>query len=161
MDSTPRNRRRIRLDRTVYSDPNRICSVTFCTFDRAPIFARDLLARVMTAVVERVAEVTGANVVAYCVMPDHVHLVASPSHRCDIVQLVGRIKANASREIRVQVGHDRIWQRGFWDHVLRRDEDVERVAAYVVDNPVRAGLVSSLNAYPYWGGSGVAHLRAS
>ena len=112
-------------------------------------------------VLGRVSAATGVVVYAYCVMPDHVHVVASPSHRCDVVQFVGRIKGNASRELRARGAPERIWQRGFWDHFLRRDEQVARVAAYVIENPVRAGLVQCRDAYPYWGGIAVAGLRAS
>ena len=161
MTTARKTRRAIRLDLDVYGDPNRICSLTFCTFDRRRIFAKDELARVIIDILERVSAVTGAVVHAYCVMPDHVHVVTSPSHRCDIVQLVGRIKANASRELRARGAPERIWQRGFWDHFLRRDEAVERVAAYVVENPVRAALVRCRDAYPYWGGVAVGGLRAS
>jgi putative transposase len=44
----------------------------------------------------------------------------------------------------------RIWQTGFHDHALRADEDVVRVARYIVANPLRAGLVSSPGEYPHW-----------
>jgi REP element-mobilizing transposase RayT len=43
-----------------------------------------------------------------------------------------------------------VWQRGFHDHALRRDEDIVRVARYIVANPLRAGLVSRIGDYPLW-----------
>ena len=44
-----------------------------------------------------------------------------------------------------------LWQDGFYDHVLRREEDSLAIAAYIVANPVRAGLVKSVTEYPYSG----------
>jgi REP element-mobilizing transposase RayT len=47
------------------------------------------------------------------------------------------------------VGLD-LWQKGFHDRALRREDDLAEVARYVVSNPVRAGLVSKTGAYSHW-----------
>jgi hypothetical protein len=44
-----------------------------------------------------------------------------------------------------------LWQRGYYDHVLRQDEDLHRVAAYIVANPVRAGICPDALAYRFSG----------
>jgi putative transposase len=41
------------------------------------------------------------------------------------------------------------WQRGFYDHALRKEEDAEKAAQYMVNNTVRKGLVNSWRDYPY------------
>ncbi|MNW20243.1 hypothetical protein D3C71_2205540 [compost metagenome] len=43
-----------------------------------------------------------------------------------------------------------LWQKGFHDRALRREEDLLKVARYVVANPLRAGLVEKLGDYPLW-----------
>jgi len=43
-----------------------------------------------------------------------------------------------------------LWQDGFHDHALRREEDLKQVAWYIVANPLRAGLADRLGDYPYW-----------
>ncbi len=43
-----------------------------------------------------------------------------------------------------------LWQKGFHDRALRREEDLVTVARYVVANPLRAGLVEKLGDYPLW-----------
>ena len=48
----------------------------------------------------------------------------------------------------------KLWQNGYYDHVLRKDEDRLGIIAYLLSNPLRAGLVSDLRRYPFWG-SGV------
>jgi hypothetical protein len=51
-----------------------------------------------------------------------------------------------------------LWQRGYIDRILRADEDTLTVARYILDNPVRAGLVASPLDYPF-SGSGTMDLR--
>jgi hypothetical protein len=43
-----------------------------------------------------------------------------------------------------------VWQTGYHDHALRREEDIVQVSRYVVANPLRAGLVELLGDYPLW-----------
>ena len=43
-----------------------------------------------------------------------------------------------------------LWQRGYHDHAVRKEENIREIARYIVANPLRAGLVRSLKDYPYW-----------
>jgi hypothetical protein len=45
----------------------------------------------------------------------------------------------------------RLWQARFYDHVMRTGEDGRRMAKYILDNPVRKGLVEEAGMYPYSG----------
>jgi REP element-mobilizing transposase RayT len=94
---------------------------------------------------------TGVAVYAYCVMPDHVHLVIEPSPDCDLVTFVGQFKNLAQRAAWALGVEGAFWQKGFFDHFLRREEQLERVVAYVVENPVRRGLVETWQDYPFAG----------
>jgi REP element-mobilizing transposase RayT len=47
---------------------------------------------------------------------------------------------------------ERLWQQGFFERTLRNDEAIEAVARYIEGNPVRAGLVTSVDAWPFTGG---------
>lgn len=44
----------------------------------------------------------------------------------------------------------KIWQAGFHDHAVRREEDLAGIARYIVANPLRAGLVDAIGDYPLW-----------
>lgn len=44
-----------------------------------------------------------------------------------------------------------LWQKSYYDHVLRQEEDLQAVARYIWANPVRANLVQNTNDYPYPG----------
>ncbi|MFO1303511.1 MAG: transposase [Burkholderiales bacterium] len=86
------------------------------------------------------------DLLAWVIMPDHVHVLAALDGTT-LSDCMRRFKGRTSRFL----GNGRgLWQRGFYDHTLRREEDVVDVARYVVANPLRAGLVRRLGDYPYW-----------
>lgn len=43
-----------------------------------------------------------------------------------------------------------LWQRGYYDHAIRKDEDAWAAARYIINNPIRACLAVSIGDYPYW-----------
>ena len=146
-----RQRRHTRLDARLYAEPDAICSVTIGTRDRRAFFSSAAVAAATIEVLQAHSAKTGVKVYGFCVMPDHVHLVVSPSAECDIITFVGQFKNLAQRAV-WQTGVDgRIWQTSFWDHFLRKDEDVERVVNYVLDNPVRKGLVTERKDHQFAG----------
>jgi putative transposase len=90
-------------------------------------------------------------IIAYCFMPDHVHLLVegnSPDAR--LPKFVKRAKQLSGFAAR-QVIEGKLWQTGYFEHVLRAHEDTRRVVAYILGNPVRAGLVEDPRAYPFSG----------
>jgi REP element-mobilizing transposase RayT len=47
--------------------------------------------------------------------------------------------------------HGKLWQHGYWERVLRDEDDLVSIARYVIENPVRAGLVREAANYPLSG----------
>lgn len=140
-----------RLDIEAYARSGAICSVTIATRNRVRIFADSQIATATVNVLHKHAVERGIRVYAYCVMPDHVHLVIEPSPTCDIVTFVGQFKNLAQRAAWQHGTQGRIWQESFWDHFLRADEQLEQVVAYVLNNLVRQGLVKDRRNYPFAG----------
>jgi putative transposase len=70
----------------------------------------------------------------------------------DLSAIVQRVKSLATKNLRnAQVVDDiPVWQPSFFDRALRWEEDIQAVARYIVANPLRAGLVTSLRVYPLW-----------
>ena len=64
---------------------------------------------------------------------------------------VGALKRWSVRQAKAEVGETLTWQPNFYEHVLRREEDVSVTARYIIDNPVRKGLVSTWREYPWCG----------
>jgi REP element-mobilizing transposase RayT len=87
----------------------------------------------------------------YVIMPDHVHLFVRGADDFQVVPWVGTLKQDLGKQIEPSGAISPIWQRGFFDHVLRTDESYTQKWNYVRDNPVRAGLVANADNWPYSG----------
>ncbi|MBI2907501.1 MAG: transposase [Chloroflexi bacterium] len=84
-------------------------------------------------------------------MPDHVHIVLGPSETCDIITFVGQFKNLAQRAAWSQGVRGAFWQKRFWDHFLRVEEDLQPEVEYVLNNPVRRKMVENWKEYPFCG----------
>ena len=84
-------------------------------------------------------------------MPDHLHLVVEGTERsADLVKFVTGFKQRTSYA-HGRAARTRLWQDGFYDRVLRKDEATSAAVLYVLANPVRAGLVRSILDWPFSG----------
>ena len=86
----------------------------------------------------------------YVIMADHVHLFVRGPDNFQLGPWVGILKQALEKHIAV-TGKSPIWQRGFFDHVLRSDESYAQKWNYVRENPVRAGLLTNADDWPYSG----------
>jgi REP element-mobilizing transposase RayT len=144
-------RKNIRLDASAYAQLESICSVTIAVEARRPIFSHPRNAALAVEVLHQLTERYRVRMFGYCVMPDHVHLVLSPSPTCDIVTFVGRFKNLSQRALWQRGVVGSFWQKSFWDHFVRQDEGLERTVMYGADNPVRRGLIGDWRDYPFAG----------
>ena len=80
---------------------------------------------------------------AATIMPDHVHLILSFSQDVLLEKSVQNWKHWTSHEFGI------LWQRDFFEHRLRSDESFEQKSDYVLQNPVRAGLVKDWREWPF------------
>jgi REP element-mobilizing transposase RayT len=84
-------------------------------------------------------------------MPDHLHLIASSTTAgSDLRQFMTRWKQRAGFDYRQRTG-EYLWQPSYFDHVLRDEEDTARAVRYVLENPVRKGLATDFQEYPFSG----------
>ena len=125
--------------------------LTICTRHRAELFLESALADAVVAQFRRTSRAMGFAVLAYCVMPDHVHvLVQGRRHTSDFRRFVKRVKQSTGQRYSHNARRP-LWQEDYYDRVLRPEEPEAMVARYIVENPVRAGLVSNPSDYPYVG----------
>jgi len=91
------------------------------------------------------------DVLAYCVMPDHVHiLLEGQSDEADFRRAMRVWKLQCGYAWRMR--HDvPLWQIGYFDRVLRDEDDPRAVVRYILANPVRAGLSAHVAEYPFSG----------
>ena len=84
------------------------------------------------------------------VMPDHVHMLFTPFEEWGLPKIMRRVKGNSARLINKAAGkRGTVWQDESFDRVLRSDEDVTKKGEYIAANPVRAGLVTHPEDYPW------------
>jgi putative transposase len=86
----------------------------------------------------------------FVVMPDHVHLVLTPTQDVTIERAVQLIKGGYSHQLGTLIGRNsEVWQRGFTDHRIREAQDFGHHRNYVHQNPVVARLVLRACEYRY------------
>ena len=84
-------------------------------------------------------------------MPDHVHFFCMGDERRDASSLshsVGAIREWTAKQMVACGARPPIWQKQFFDHLLRSDESYANKWTYVHENPVRAGLVAKAEDWP-------------
>jgi len=125
--------------------------VTFCTRARSETFSDPAIASLVLMHFRRTARHAAFAILAYCLMPDHVHmLVEGKTATADFRRFIKRLKQASAQAYSHRTGH-RLWQEGYYDRVLRPGDDAQAVARYIVGNPVRAGLAASPLEYPHVG----------
>ncbi len=147
-------RRRLRLRHFDYHNPGAYF-VTICSQNRVCLFgepagegirlsAAGLL--IQTAWSEIPTSYQGVDIDAFVVMPNHLHGVIVLEKNADIglSGVMQRFKTLTTSRYALGVKNEgwprftgRLWQRGFYDHVIRSVEDLDRVRRYIIENPGR------------------------
>jgi len=139
---------RLRIGR--YTEANRIYLLTANTLHRAPVFKDFSLGRLVVDQFRNAQNLGLANSLAWVVMPDHFHWLIE-LQAGSLSELMQKTKSKSTKAVKQSTGRaTSLWQRGFHDRALRREEDLVKMARYVVANPLRAGLVEKLGDYPLW-----------
>ena len=127
--------------------------LTVCVNQREPVFGNHELGTSVADQFLRIAVVFDFEVIAYCVMPDHFHaLAAATSEVSALKPFMHRWKqASGYWWKHDRQRHRRVWQEGYYDRILRDDDATEGVVRYILENPVRAGLVDDAREYPLLG----------
>lgn len=109
------------------------------------------------------------ELIAYCVMPNHVHLLISMRNQIindemDLIpnkdlslsyrplhEVMRRIKGATARSINLLMGSTgtTLWQKDSYDHYVNNSRSLENTWWYILNNPVKAGLVENIEDYPY------------
>mgnify|MGYP000005769515 FL=1 len=134
-----------RLRRGRYSEAGRIYHVTTVTNARYPFFSDCDLASLVCRTILWSDRSGATSTLCYLLMPDHLHWLFQLGDGESLSKVMLRVKGRSGR-----LCGSAVWQKGYHDHAVRKEESIRDVARYIVANPLRAGLVSSLNDYPYW-----------
>lgn len=134
-----------------YRGPHRY-SLTFCTLERRPLFKEAATVRLADQQFLRAERECAMRVIAYCFMPDHVHLVVEGTDvHADLKAFTKLAKQYSGYYYASCHDGEKLWQRYGYEHVLRDNESTQRTVRYVLENPVRRGLVTHPREYPHLG----------
>jgi len=143
-------RKNIRLSASRYLGRG-LYFVTLCFDHRRKLGANP---RIASWIIERLRSHATAcrfSVHAYCVMPDHVHMLAAgTSEESNLVKFVESVKQDTGAAFARRTGK-RLWQFKYYDHILRASDSADRVAQYIWMNPVRRGLCGEPSEYAHLG----------
>jgi putative transposase len=129
-------------------------SLTFRTNERRPLFTDGAVVDTVVRQLVRTASEQQFSIIAYCFMPDHLHLlVEGTTADSDGKRFITLFKQYSDYDYSCE-RQGPLWQRYGFEHVLGDDETTLEVVRYILRNPVRAGLASTVEEYPY-----VASLR--
>lgn len=128
---------------------------TACVEERRRVLNKNEVADSVAEALLHAARKANCFIPIYCLMPDHLHVMFSGTcEESDTRQAMILFKAIHGKWL----SERRLpwkWQRGFYDHRLRGDQDWRNHARYIALNPVRAGLAREMGEYPFAGTIGV------
>jgi REP element-mobilizing transposase RayT len=125
--------------------------ITLCCESRRPVFSNSKNAFDLIECLRTIAEKYRFGVHAYCAMPDHFHaLVEGVAPESDLLLFMRNFKQASSCEYSKEGGAP-LWQKKFYDHILRPKDSPDAVSSYIWMNPVRKGLCTKTTQYPYSG----------
>ncbi len=128
---------------------------TLVTYKRQRLFDSSNVRTLLLTTIEDVKDYHPFEMIAYCVLPDHIHLIwQMPENDADYSMRIRLIKRRFSKRFiplfgeRVERSESQIkrrevpiWQRRFWEHLINDEDDLERHIEYIHFNPVKHGLV--------------------
>jgi REP element-mobilizing transposase RayT len=120
------------------------------TASSGPVYLRqEAIARLVVESLFRGVDLGHYELGAFVLMANHVHVLLRPLVAPSrLLQSLKGATARAANRVLGRTGES-FWQRESYDHWVRDEREWARIAAYIVDNPVRAGLVSRPEDYPW------------
>jgi len=138
-----------RLSNYDYSK-DRPVHVTVCTENKERILGSEVNARIVANELLKTAKDLGFNILCYCLMPDHLHVIVSPGESTlSVSKFLNIFKGRTTAIFRERKDLKKIWQRSAFDHVIRTEENLKGIIEYIRNNPVRKGIVENADDYPY------------
>jgi len=134
-----------------YTGKSQIYFLTLCSADNKPLFMDPGIAGLIANELELRRNRYEIILFCFCIMPDHLHMLLSldQGYSKNLIKWVSAFKRYSARAAKKSWGIEQLWQKNFYDHVIRRDESLIKVAEYIVNNPVRKGMVREWKEYPY------------
>ncbi|MCK4328809.1 transposase [candidate division WOR-3 bacterium] len=128
---------------------------TICIKGNFSFLENQEIVKICIEILEKSSFLYGCIVPVYCFMPDHLHFVLfGVKDDANLWKTVVQFKQNTGFYLKKQCSQFQ-WQKDFYDHIIRQDENLITQIRYILDNPVRRGLINNWNDYPFIGSIGI------
>jgi len=140
-----------------YSQHNQTYLVTTVTYQRQKVFADFCLGSIVVQALRHQHQQGNVHSLAFVLMPDRLHWLFTLQYDNTLAKVMQHVKGSSAYQIQ-KIRQERaamplnkaLWQDGYHDHALRKEEDLQQIARYIVANPLRAQLVNKIGDYPLW-----------
>jgi putative transposase len=151
MENKVQNRRRLRLNHFAYRSHAHVYFIAICTVNREPYFSDGEMAEVIEEELKLRMERREIKLSCYCIMPDHLHLLLSltDEYPKKLQDWISAFKRYTTKIIGESYNVRPLWQKNFYDHVVRGEKSLVETARYIIHNPVRKGIVTQWEEYPF------------
>jgi putative transposase len=135
-----------------YYIPNAIVFITQVVQGREPIFRATEHVDLLRSNLHRVKELYPFTMLGYVFLPEHLHLLLAVTGSSTFSQIMHSLKPNFTKAYKQRTGIEGslgFWQRRFYDHIIRDEDDFGRHLDYIHYNPVKHGWASRTEDWPH------------
>lgn len=117
--------------------------ITICTYEKNCIFGKPGMLNsrgktVENAILQIPHHFSGIRLDKFVVMPNHVHFILEVEKKgSDLFNAVGSFKSSSTRMLHISELDLKVWQRSFYDHVIRNQKSYDKIWNYIDTNPIK------------------------
>ncbi len=124
--------------------------VTTNIYHRQKIFSNSPIADIVLSALFFLRDKGYYRLYSFVIMPEHLHLIILPQNKKTVSQIMHSLKSYTAKKINNLLGRsEKIWQAGFYERIIRNQDDLREKAIYIENNPVRKKLAEEPEKYFY------------
>ena len=139
--------------------PNGFVHIIITSYERKPVFIDNI--EILRTAFRNVQKLYKFEIVAICILPEHIHLILHPENINNYPKIISSIKHYFSRNVGqvcptddLKIGYKNkrekgIFQRRYWEHTIKDEEELNNQINYIHYNPVKHGLVNNVKDWLY------------
>lgn len=135
-----------------YYIPDSIVFITQVVEGRVPVFRNPQHLDLLREIMRQAQRLYPFGMLAFVFLPDHFHLLFRPAVGVTYTKIMHSIKPNFTKAYKASLGVQgsmKFWQKRYWDHIIRSEDDFANHLHYIHYNPVKHGYVSRPEDWPH------------
>lgn len=126
--------------------------LTIVTYKRKKILIKNI--EVLRKSFEECKKKYNFDIFSIVIIPDHIHMIIKPNDINEYPKIIGQIKSYFTKNINInyEINNNRestIWQRRYWEHTIKNDEDLYKHLDYIHFNPIKHGYAKSAKEWKF------------